>query len=65
MKEDMQSLKGKIGQQENQIKAMLQEAEAGKTDRFRVTWKNVHKEPYTVKEQNYRQLRIKEIKADD
>ena len=64
MKEDYKSLEGKIGQQENVIKAMLQEAASGKTDRYRVTWKNTTRKAYSVAEKSFRTLRVKEIKKE-
>lgn len=64
MKEDLKSLQGKIGQQENILKAMLKDSEAGATGVWKVTWKNRHTNAYTVPAKDGRVLRINKIKEE-
>lgn len=41
MKADLRTLEGSIEREENQLKAMLKDKAAGRTDRYKVTWKNM------------------------
>lgn len=61
---DYSSLKGQIEQKKNALKAMLKEAESGKSSRYTVTWKQQVKKAYTVPESKTRVLRIKENKEE-
>jgi putative phage-type endonuclease len=63
-KQDMKALKGAEDKIKNQLKAMLGNSELGNTGLYRVKWGNVHKDEYTVKAQDYRQLRYSEIKKE-
>lgn len=40
------------------------EAEAGKSDRYKVTWKNQTRKAYSVEEKSFRTLRVKKIKEE-
>jgi len=62
LQEDFNSLKGTIEKSKNEIKAMLKENESGITPHYKVVWQKIHKDPYEVKEQNYRQLKIYGLK---
>jgi predicted phage-related endonuclease len=64
MKQDRSSLEGRIGQQQNKIKAMLKDALRGSTGLWQVTWSLVEKPEHIVKATSYRQLRTKKIKEE-
>ena len=57
---DLMNLKDIISRNQNELKIMLKENACGETGKYRILWKNVHKNKYEVAEQNYRQLTIKE-----
>jgi len=61
---DYNNLYGQLEQKKNQLKAILKEAECGKSSRYTVTWKQQIKKAYTVKESKTRVLRIKENKEE-
>jgi putative phage-type endonuclease len=56
---------GQIKKYKNELKAMVKENEVGNTDIYKVKWSNVHRDEYTVKAQDYRQLRYSEIKKEE
>ena len=62
---DLMNLKDIISKNQNELKALLKENACGETERYRISWKNVHKDAYEVAEQNYRQLRITEKKENE
>ncbi len=53
---DKAVLEGQIKKIENEIKAMIKDDEFGVGNIWKIRWKNMHKEPFTMPEQNYRQL---------
>ena len=62
MKADKKSLESQIERINNNLKAAIKENEIGDTGLYRITLKNVHRDSYTVKETDYRTLRIKKLK---
>lgn len=62
--QDEKAVKGEIAKIKNQLKALVKENEVGNTGIYRVKWGNVHKDEYTVKAQDYRQIRYSEIKKE-
>lgn len=56
---DLANLKNLLEQQDNEIKALLKESEAGESSRYFVSWKNQTRKAYEVKESKFRTLKIK------
>lgn len=59
LKADRNNLDGIIAQQENELKALLKDAEVGETERYVITWKTQVKKAHEVKESVCRVLRHK------
>ena len=59
LKADAKYTKARLDAVENEIKATLAEHEIGTVNGVpAITWKQIHKEPYTVKAQDYRTIHI-------
>ena len=56
------NIKEAIVSSQNKLKALIKENEYGNTGTYRVSWKNIHKDSYIVKAQDFRQLTIRKNK---
>lgn len=65
LKEDLNSLDCSIEQKKNYLKALLRENETGKTNLYKVTWKESVYPQRIVKESKARVLRISKLKETD
>jgi putative phage-type endonuclease len=65
LSKDKSNIEKQIKQIKNEFKAAIKENETGNTGIYSVTWKNVHKDSFTVEEQNYRTLRHKKINEEE
>jgi putative phage-type endonuclease len=63
--QDLHNLTDIVNKHKNELKSLLKESESGKTNIYRVTWKNVVKKAHEVKESKYRELRFKKIKEGE
>lgn len=61
---DKRVLEGEIARLKNNLKARIKENEIGNTGIYTVKWKNIHKDAYEVKEQNFRQIYYSKIKQE-
>lgn len=62
MIQDKIALEMQIEKNKNEIKAILGNAESGRTNNWRIQWKTQHKKEYVVKESHTRVFRISSIK---
>ena len=62
LKKDKGVAEGEIKKLNARLASFIKENEIGTTGLYRVKWGNVHKNEYTVKAQDYRQLRISKEK---
>lgn len=64
MDTDMKAIARQIDADKNRLKALLGENATGTTGLYKITWKKVHKDAYTVAESDSRQLRIYDVKGE-